>query len=134
MSELIDAVISNNIDQVGEFIPIYTSDPDNLDDQDDNGNTALLHAINNENTDIVELLLDNGADPTIQNNNGETALIMAITIPPPRGAGIIDLLLDNEEMMPDDQFDNGETALMIASNYGHTDIVKLLIQYGMAIV
>lgn len=44
----------------------------NINHRDTNGNTILHHASMNGNDRIVELLLDNGADESIKNNEGKT--------------------------------------------------------------
>lgn len=49
-----------------------------LDAQDDSGYTALMTAVLRDNLAAVELLLRLGADPDIENNDGETALILAV--------------------------------------------------------
>lgn len=42
------------------------------------GDTALMNAARSRNLDLVRLLLDAGADPNLQNNRGDTALISAV--------------------------------------------------------
>ncbi len=48
-----------------------------IDHQDNLGYTALMYASINGHVEIAKLLLENGADPTIKNNDGKTALILA---------------------------------------------------------
>lgn len=45
--------------------------------QDSLGYTALMYASMNGHMEIVKLLLENGADTSIKNNDGKTALILA---------------------------------------------------------
>lgn len=47
--------------------------------QDANGDTALMHAVSNNRLELVDLLLNNGADHSIQNEDGNTALDLATT-------------------------------------------------------
>lgn len=49
----------------------------NINLQDEIGNTALMNAINNDNNNMVEFLLENGADVSIRNENDEDALDLA---------------------------------------------------------
>lgn len=49
----------------------------NINQQDDNGNTALHYAIQNKNIPMIYDLVNRGADTNIENNEGETALNMA---------------------------------------------------------
>lgn len=47
---------------------------------DNNGNTPLLWALSNGKLDILRTLINAGADPTLKNNEGKTALEKAATI------------------------------------------------------
>jgi ankyrin repeat protein len=67
------AIYSNHIlkyllDQGGE-----------IDFQDDEGNTALMYAVNARHTENVKLLIESGANPTLVNENGATVLSVAQT-------------------------------------------------------
>ncbi len=57
----------------------------NINQQDENGNTALMYAIKGgnliDNINVIELLLNAGADPEIANNEGLTPLQAAKTRP-----------------------------------------------------
>ena len=68
-----------------DIITFLATQPNlNINQQDASGNTALLRAIQNyfpedeehgeQNIAIIQTLIDNGANPTIANNNGETPL------------------------------------------------------------
>jgi len=48
-----------------------------INSQDGTGNTALHLATTKGKTNVVHLLLENGADPNIYNNEGETPLLLA---------------------------------------------------------
>lgn len=52
-----------------------------LDIQDTEGNTALIHAVLKNNEPMVRLLLENGANPNVQNAVGQTALSIAKSDP-----------------------------------------------------
>ena len=88
------------------------------------GETALLRAV--KHTEVVRLLLAAGADPNIQNNLGDTPLILA------SDAGYIEtvklLLVANAD--PNIQNFLGHTALMKASFRRHAEIVRLLLAAG----
>lgn len=50
----------------------------NLDYVDDSNRTLLMHAVCHENMEVVEHLLDRGADPDIQDDEGQTAFHVAV--------------------------------------------------------
>ena len=56
----------------------------NLNQQDLDGNTALIYAIINRQKEHVGLLLDRGADPNLSNNAGGTPLAYAIALNDPK--------------------------------------------------
>ena len=65
----------NNTDAVRDQL----TDPDirvniRINDADENGDTALMYAVQNNNIELVRLLLENGADVNIENEQAETAL------------------------------------------------------------
>ena len=71
-------------------------------------------------------LLDDGADPNIQDNRGNTALIWASRR---NNIELVRLLLDRGAH-PNIQDEAGGTALMYASDIGNIDIVRLLLNAG----
>lgn len=63
--------------------------------QDSAKQSALHIAVRKNHTQVVRLLLSNGADVSLQNDDGMTALHFAVTSNPKTGA-IIEILLDKE--------------------------------------
>ena len=61
--------------------------------QDSYGNTALIAAAGNGHLDLVDFLIEQGADQNIKNNDGETALIVAATN---NHDDVMDFLIENE--------------------------------------
>ena len=49
----------------------------NIDDKNENGDTALILALQFKNEDIARFLISKGADTTIKNNKGEDAISVA---------------------------------------------------------
>ena len=78
--------------------------------------------------EVVELLLDKGADVNLPNTKGETPLILAMKhyyIP-----NIVKLLLDKGAADPNISNRKKETPLILAINYNTAKIVKLLLDKG----
>jgi ankyrin repeat protein len=90
------------------------------------GDTALIAAARHGQTATVTGLLDAGAKPDLQGNNGRTALIEAA------GGGhadVVEKLLD-KEADPDLPDNYGRTALIKAAGKGHADVVEKLLAKG----
>ena len=96
--------------------------------KDNDGNAALIIASLNRDTDIVILLLENGAQVDITDTDGWTILMMVSEM---GYSDVVKLLLDKGAQV---DFTNtkfyGWTALMIASQDGHANVVKLLLDKG----
>ena len=87
---------------------------------------SLIHAIENNDIDLVRQLLDNGIDINLRDSTGNTALMWASQ----EGHNeIVELLLIEGADVNNIDLD-GDTALMLASQEGHTDIMKLLLNSG----
>ncbi|NDJ52905.1 MAG: hypothetical protein GYB68_07470 [Chloroflexi bacterium] len=89
------------------------------------GRTPLMRAIRFNHREIALWLLDQGADPNVMNENGETALMIAVEKQP----HLVPLLLARQAD-PDRQGHKGETALMMAVEKGNPDSVRALLAAG----
>ncbi len=96
--------------------------------QNSNGLTPLMFAIGSAHSDLVKLLLKLGADPNGPTKQGMTPLMEAALR---NDATIATLLLDANAAL-DITNRAGKTALDIAAENGHKDMVKLLQQYAKA--
>ena len=96
---------------------------------DDNGFTALMHAVHKGKFDIVKELLNKGANPNIHDHLGNSPIIEASY---QNYIEIVKILLKHESKI-NHKDRNGITALIEASQSGHEDIVKILLQNGAAI-
>ncbi|WP_338967567.1 ankyrin repeat domain-containing protein [Spiroplasma endosymbiont of Lonchoptera lutea] len=119
------AIFHGNLD----IVKLLLENGANINLQNNNGNNALITAVENGHTDIVKLLLKNGADINHQNKFGITPLITAATY---GELDIMKLLLEKGANI-NHQNKFGITPLITAATYGKLDIVKLLLENGAAI-
>ena len=92
--------------------------------EDTFGRTALMAASDGGHMEVVKLLLDNGADVNLQSNRGDTTFIGAEDH---GDCEIIKFLLGDSADVYLQRTFNRNTALIIASRNGFTEIVKLLL-------
>jgi ankyrin repeat protein len=89
--------------------------------------TALFHAAENNQTDVLSRLLLEGADPNIRADFGITPLMAAAE----KGHSIAaEILLEEYANIDDADPINGLTALMLAASNGHADVVSVLVSRG----
>jgi len=98
------------------------------------GMTPLTCAAQRGRFDVVQWLLDNGADVNLKDKNGHSPLFAAVRCPTGYGRAefcmkIIEIVLKRgaDPNVPDLL---GDTPLMEAQKEGRLDKVKLLIRYG----
>ena len=89
--------------------------------------TKLLNAANNNKLDKVKEALDKGANVNAKTFDDWTALQLVSW----NGhAEIVAILLENGADVNMNDNEDGSTALQLASRYGHTEIVSMLLNYG----
>jgi serine/threonine-protein phosphatase 6 regulatory ankyrin repeat subunit B len=156
--DFINAASDGNAAGVARFLKKYPTSAD----AHEHGTTALMMASRYGQREIVELLIKKGADVHAENDDGYTALTVAVAYDP----NIVDLLLKNgadfnykdkdgrtvlmhlaahlgnEKMLAllldkgadlHEKDKTGTTVLMMAANHGHSDIVDFLLEKGMDI-
>jgi len=97
-----------------------------MNDEDENGNNALMFAVCQGREDLTRTLVDQGAFLDHQNLQGETALYWACS------EGVktfVDLLLENGAN-PNIKTLDGASPLHAAAANGHSAIISTLITYG----
>ena len=126
MSMLISAARDGDLERVRELLN-DGADPNII----NHGFNALIWASMNGNIKIVELLLNHGSDLNLQDNEGDTALMMAVIkghIDPIeyiyQGYPAIVKLLLNHGSDPNLQNNEGDTALIQATYDGNIKVVK----------
>lgn len=83
--------------------------------------------------DLVELLLEHGADPNVHRSDGSCLLLNLIQLTCEKRTDYttyITFLLDREANVNISHSATGQTALMIAGAAANTDLVKLLLEHG----
>jgi ankyrin repeat protein len=94
--------------------------------RDHNGNTPIIWAAAQGKFEVVELLIDQGADVKIQNFAGETALFMAAA----EGYDQICRLLVEHGANPNQKNLDGATPAHIAAAGGHIAVLEVLATHG----
>lgn len=72
---------NNKNKEVSEKITALIKAGARVNDSNNNGQTALMIAVNNRSSEMVRLLLENGADPGIEDKNGSNILSYALSDP-----------------------------------------------------
>ena len=87
----------------------------------------FLTALYDNNVDTVMMLLREGVDPDLRDENGEPALMCASWT---GQTDMVELLLDAGADPNIKDMDEGWTSLMVACKEGHKEIVKELLETG----
>jgi len=117
------AVCKNNL-AVIEILLKYGAD---IDLQDREGYTVLIHAAAATHYDLVKLLLEHNASINLQNIQGLTALHWASVNK--RGLNIIRLLLEHNASI-NIKCMSGRTALHNAADQWNIEVIEILLRYG----
>jgi hypothetical protein len=100
--------------------------PSDVDARDRSGQTALIRAAGKGDTATVNALIHAGANVNLADDTGQTALIAAST----RLDTLRALIKAGADLNIRDSHWGGRTVLMIATDFGWTDVAKTLIEAG----
>ncbi|MBI3441067.1 MAG: ankyrin repeat domain-containing protein [Proteobacteria bacterium] len=127
--ELMEAARDGGVGNPGDVEAVKTvlRKGANLDEQDEEGFTALLWAACLGHTEVVRLLISEGAAIDVKDNDGRTALIWAAWN---RQTECARLLIDRGGAVVNIRDKQGWTALMYAANVNHAKTVQLLVDSG----
>ena len=100
----------------------------NVDYQNEEGKTALMLAISGGHEHIIQTLIAAGTNVNIQDYCGNTPLVIGLNFPSSNSHIQVVKLLLKENADPNLQNQNGETALMVASQQNHFKVVELLLK------
>ncbi len=96
-----------------------------LDETDESGESVLAYAIKSKcDTDLIMLLIDNGADIFDFDDEGVSILDMAITYD---NIELVNYLIENGVDVNQTNRRSGFTPLMAAVSYGRVEITKILL-------
>lgn len=98
----------------------------NVNRVDDHGNTILLSAADNHQTDIVKMLIESGADVNWSGRNNVTPLIHAVSN---QDSKLAEYLIEHGADI-EAKNSQGHTAMTIAAVGGYTECLKLLLDRG----
>jgi ankyrin repeat protein len=106
----------------------YLKEGGDVDEENENGESVLLQAIRKKcDDDIIDLLLENGADLNDFDNEGVSVFDFAVMY---NNGRIVDMLLEQGADVNRTQRRSRFTLLMGAVCYGRTDIAKKLLAAG----
>ncbi|XP_067661682.1 ankyrin repeat domain-containing protein 50-like [Haliotis asinina] len=99
----------------------------NINSREQCGRTAVMLAAENGHKDLVVVLADNGADVSLVDRTGDNILHCAC-----RGGGVevVKYILSKKMVYIDSKGHYDKTPVMLAGRNGHTEVVKLLVNYG----
>ena len=122
---LVEAVKAGDRDAA--FVMI--ADGADVNESEPNGTTALHWAVYREDVDLVERLIERGANPSTVNGFGSSPMMEAAVN---GNAAIVGLLLE-AGADPDSANPENQTALMAAARTGNVDAAKLLLDAGAGV-
>lgn len=94
------------------------------------GKSAFLYAVENDNLEMLRLMVAHGYDMNSQEWDLREQMFCAAARN--GNAGIVKFMLENGgQVIKDVRYLPSETGLGVAAEYGHTDIVKMIVESGI---
>jgi len=129
-----DSVIAaDNIHQAAKegdikaVIALLKEEPGRLNQQDNNGKTALHHACSHNKDDVAKYLIEKGADLNIKDQDNTTPLHIASAY---GNLELVKILIKKGAKSIDEGASWGNHPLHLACQWGHPEVVKFLLDKG----
>ena len=132
-SILMQAASKGNEDMVGEILARLDELAIKINDMDDNGWNALMHAVDGGKISLVKCLLEKGVDVKPA-HNGETVVMRAAF---KSKQDIVSYFLSNAErygLSIHDKMESNRNCAYSCIEKGHLDVFKLLLEHGLLYV
>lgn len=100
----------------------------NINTTNNKGESAFFLACAKDREDVVDILLEYGADINIENKCGDTPLICAAHN---NNLDIVEMLLMRSSIDINHQNKKGETALIVACIVGNLEVINLLLEHDV---
>lgn len=123
LKSLFKAVEDNNIDQLKYFMAIGFS----VDEISERNLSLLISGIRSDKREIVDKLLEMGADPDLKTPTGDITPLMEACS---KNKELLAKRLLEMNADPNKKNINGQTPLMLTMGHGNPNLVRLLIKYG----
>lgn len=112
---------SNNVDSIKAALE-YGAD---IDMQDNDGRSALMHSILKGNKEAMEEFIKNCANAYLKDKEGNTALHLALL---QKREDMAKSLIEKTDFNPAEKNNDGKTALMLAAENGNAELAELIIK------
>lgn len=121
---IINLAVEDSLNELKHLLLHYRSEANRTDSLNQ---TAMFYTAFQGHFDSTKLLLENEADPLLENNQGANVLHAAAQGGQKK---IIVLLLGTTKIDIDKATNSGDSALSIASTHQHTEVVAFLLESG----
>ena len=124
---LIAAIVNNHFELVDEMIREFSADPNYI---HENGQTLIHMAAVKGFNKVIKILLKYGVDINCKTEDGRTPLLLAVDY---NHFELVDEMIGKFKADPNLPSDDGVTPICHAATKGYSEIIKILLKYGVDI-